>query len=84
MVSATAVRVRAGHDTQQQSIAAIGVDSFVQQDALHVHGKPARRMSTDDARDDVAGAAREDGSPSLRWQVVGESGTENALGATQQ
>ena len=84
MVSAAAIRVRAGLDTRQQSIAAIGVDGFMQQDALQVHGEPARRMSTDDAGGDIPGAAREYGRPSLRRQVVGECGTENALGATKQ
>lgn len=84
MVPATAVGVRAGLDTRQQPMASIGVDGFVQQDALQVQGESTRRTSVDDAGDDISCAAREYGGPSLRRQVVGESGTQNALGATKQ
>ena len=41
-------------------------------------------MSSDDAGDDIAGAAREYGRPALRRQVVCESGAEYALRATKQ
>lgn len=84
VVPATAVRVRAGLDARQQAIASIGIDGFVQQDALQVHGESARCMWSDDAGDDIPGAAREYGCPALMGQVVGESGTEYALGATKQ